>query len=82
MFRIIKTRWYHKVWDRIFKPNEPSGFLIGQWVFNVYVTKRGQIPGKPKRYETQTIDSKRMLGVNEQRQEMQKSKKTKSIILS
>ena len=53
-FRIVKTRWYHRAWEYIFKPGDPSGFETGWLICKLYLDgTTGKLfrlpPGLPQR---------------------------------
>jgi hypothetical protein len=36
-YRIIKTRWYHRLWDYFFRAGEPTGFQTGWLACKLYM---------------------------------------------
>ncbi len=42
-FRLVKHRWYHSIYDRIFPFQQPVGACLGKVVYSLFITKDSKI---------------------------------------
>ena len=56
-YRMIKTRWYHQLWDYFFKAGGPFGFEIGWLVCKCYLDgKTGPVFRLPSHLPQRLVD--------------------------